>query len=150
MAAGWPERRNGGGLSSCPSCLRALPDSTGAVAQLLPLVTVRNRGLNLEDTDVALWDKLKDEVDKAGRVAQKAVDEGKARLDLMRAKQRADRAAQALGYAVYEARKTGGDLAADQYHRLSGDLAAAMAEVRGLEAQLKSDAPGMEAGAGPT
>lgn len=98
---------------------------------------------------MALWDKLKVEVDKAGRVAQKAVDEGKARLDLARAKQRSDRAAQALGYAVYEARKTGGDLPADQYHRLSGDLAAVQAEVHALEAQLKAAEPGAEAGAGP-
>ena len=49
---------------------------------------------------MALWDKLKVEVDKAGRVAQKAVDEGKARLDLARAKQRSDRAAQAQPAAV--------------------------------------------------
>ena len=95
---------------------------------------------------MALWDKLKGEVDRAGRAAQKAVDEGKVRLDLVRAKQRADRAAQALGYAIYDARKTGGDLTADQYHRLSGDLAAVQAEIRGLETQLEPADPASEAG----
>lgn len=95
---------------------------------------------------MALWDKLKGEVDRAGRAAQKAVDEGKVRLDLVRAKQRADRAAQALGYAVYDARKSGGDLTAEQYHRLSGDLAAVQAEIRGLEAQLAPADPASEAG----
>lgn len=96
---------------------------------------------------MAIWDKLKDEVDRAGRVAQKAVDEGKARLDLARARQRADRAAQALGYAIHEARKSGGDLTAEQYHRLSGDLSAARAEISGLEAQLSTVDPVGEAGA---
>ena len=86
---------------------------------------------------MALWGKLKDELDRAGRAAQKAVDEGRVRLDLLRAKQRADRAAQALGYAVYQARKSGGDLAADSYHRLAGEVAAAQAEVASLEAQLR-------------
>jgi len=86
---------------------------------------------------MAIWGKLKDELDRAGRAAQKAVDEGKVRLDLLRVRQRADRAAQALGHAVYQARKSGGDLTADQYHRLAGDLAAAQAEIAALEAQLR-------------
>ena len=87
---------------------------------------------------MAIWGKLKDELDRAGRAAQKAVDEGKVRLDLMRARQRADRAAQGLGYAVYQARKTGGDLTAEQYHRLAAELTAAESEVKTLETQLTS------------
>lgn len=85
---------------------------------------------------MAIWGKLKDELDRAGRAAQKAVDEGKVRLDLMRARQRADRGAQALGYAVYQARNAGGDLTAEQYHRLAADLTAAQSEINALEAQL--------------
>lgn len=85
---------------------------------------------------MALWGKLKDELDRAGRVAQKAVDEGKIRLDLLRARQRADRAAQALGYAVHDARKNGGELTAEQYHRLAADLVAAQAEIKSMESQL--------------
>ena len=99
---------------------------------------------------MALWGKLKDELDRAGRAAQKAVDEGRIRLDLLRARQRADKAAQALGYAVYQARKTGGDLTADQYHRLAGDLAAAQAEVSSLEAQLADAGLPAEPPAQPT
>ena len=33
---------------------------------------------------MALWNKLKDELNRAGRAAQEALDEGKLRLDLMR------------------------------------------------------------------
>ena len=95
---------------------------------------------------MAIWGRLKDELDRAGRVAQKAVDEGKIRLDLLRARQRADKAAQTLGYAVFHARKTGGDLTAEEYHRLAAVLTAAQSEVDALERQLtdaglSSDAP---------
>ena len=54
-----------------------------------------------------LWDKLKTELDKAGKVAQEALDEGKLRIELFRVKQAADKSAQAFGYAVYRARKEG-------------------------------------------
>ncbi len=87
---------------------------------------------------MALWDKLKTELDRAGRVAQSAFDEGKARLEIVRVRQLADRAAQALGYAVYNARKNGGDLDGDTYQRLSTTLAAHEAEAQRLEAQLEA------------
>jgi hypothetical protein len=48
-----------------------------------------------------LWDKLRTELDRAGKAAQHAVDEGKLRLEAMRARQFADKAAQALGYAMH-------------------------------------------------
>lgn len=85
---------------------------------------------------MALWSKLKDELDRAGRVAQGALDEGKIRLDSFRAKQLADRAAQALGYAVYRARQKGHDLDSDSYARLSSTLAGHEAEATQLEAKL--------------
>lgn len=79
-----------------------------------------------------LWNKVKQELDRAGRVAQTALDEGRLRLEGMRARQRADRAAQALGYAIYHARSRGGDLAADIYAHLSSEIAAAEADVERL------------------
>jgi hypothetical protein len=60
-----------------------------------------------------LWDKLKGELDRAGRAAQNALDEGRIQLDAFRARQRLDKAAQALGYAVYRARTAGAELDAD-------------------------------------
>ena len=50
-----------------------------------------------------IWDKLKTELDRAGKAAQTALDEGKMRLEAFRVRQLADKAAQALGYAVYRA-----------------------------------------------
>lgn len=86
-----------------------------------------------------LWDKLKTELDRAGRAAQQALDEGRVRLDVHRARGSADRCAQRLGYAIYRARKTGGDIAPEEYQRLAADLTAAEAEVDRLE-QLMTEA----------
>ena len=87
---------------------------------------------------MALWNKLQTELDRFGRAAQSAFDEGKARLEIMRVRQLADKAAQALGYAVYNARKSGGgDLDADSYARLTSTLAAHEAEAQRLEAQME-------------
>lgn len=64
---------------------------------------------------MAIWNKLKTELDRAGRVAQGALDEGKLRLEVFRARQLVDRAAQSLGYAVYRARTaTGAGAVADE------------------------------------
>jgi uncharacterized coiled-coil protein SlyX len=83
-----------------------------------------------------VWSKLKEELDRAGRAAQGALDEGKVRLDAMRARQLADKAAQALGYAVYRARKQGEDVNPDTYARLSSTLAAHEAEITQIETKL--------------
>ena len=85
---------------------------------------------------MALWTKLRTELDRAGRVAQNAFDEGRVRLEAMRARQLADRAAQALGYAVYRARVEGREIDGDLYASLSATLAAHEAEVTALEAKL--------------
>ncbi|MHB1222447.1 MAG: hypothetical protein ACYC2G_00155 [Gemmatimonadaceae bacterium] len=101
---------------------------------------------------MALWDKLKTELDRAGRAAQTAIDEGKVRLDVMRARQLADKAAETLGYAVFNARRGGGELDADSYARLSSTLAAHMAEVERLESQFaraSESGAATSAGAGP-
>ena len=85
---------------------------------------------------MALLDKLKEELDKAGRAAQGALDEGKIRLEAFRTRQLADKAAQALGYAVFRARQSGGDVDSDTHTRLSATLATHDAEAAKYEAQL--------------
>ena len=84
-----------------------------------------------------LWNRIKQELDRSGKVAQDALDEGKVRLEAFRARQLADKAAQALGYALYRARKAGADLAPDVYERLSTTLATHESEASRLEATLQ-------------
>src|SRR5215207_9480853 len=86
-----------------------------------------------------IWDKVRQELDRAGRAAQGAIDEGKLRLEAMRARQLADRAAQALVYAVYRARAAGSgqDIDAESYGRLSAALAAREADVARLDDQIR-------------
>jgi small-conductance mechanosensitive channel len=83
-----------------------------------------------------IWNSLKRELDKAGQVAQGALDEGRLRLEQHRAKQRAEAAAASLGFAIYRARAAGGDLEPERYTVLADNLASAEAEVARLEAQL--------------
>jgi hypothetical protein len=85
-----------------------------------------------------LWNRLKHELDRAGKVAQDALDEGKVRLEAFRARQLADKAAQALGYALFRARKGGGDLDAATYDRLSRTLDEHQTEAARHEATLES------------
>jgi hypothetical protein len=73
---------------------------------------------------MAIWTKLKHELDRAGEAAQGALDEGRVRLEAFRARQLADKSAQTLGYAVYRARQEGRELEPDVYARLSSALAA--------------------------
>jgi hypothetical protein len=83
-----------------------------------------------------LIDRLKTELDRAGRAAQNALDEGRLRLELFRAKQTADRSAQRLGYAVYQAKRAGQDISSEQYAAMAADLTAAEAEVHRYETLL--------------
>lgn len=84
-----------------------------------------------------IWNRVKQELDRAGKAAQDALDEGKVRLEALRVRQLADKAAQALGYAVYRARASGGDLEADTYERLRLTLSTHEAEASRLEATLE-------------
>jgi hypothetical protein len=86
---------------------------------------------------MAFIDKLKEELDRAGRAAQGALDEGKARLEAFRTRQLADKAAQALGYAVFRAKQNGGEIDADTYSRLAATLATHDAEAAKYEAELE-------------
>ena len=87
---------------------------------------------------MALWDRLKSELDRAGRAAQGAIDEGRIQLEAFRAKQRMDKAAQALGYAYYRARTANTELDTESYTRLSSEFAAAEAEHTKLEDDLRA------------
>jgi hypothetical protein len=86
---------------------------------------------------MAFIDKLKEELDRAGRAAQGALDEGKTRLEAFRTRQLADKAAQALGYAVFRAKQGGADIDADTYSRLAATLATHDAEATKYEAELE-------------
>lgn len=85
---------------------------------------------------MAFIDKLKEELDRAGRAAQGALDEGKTRLEAFRTRQLADKAAQALGYAVFRAKQNGGEIDPDTYSRLAATLATHDAEASKYEAEL--------------
>ncbi len=93
-----------------------------------------------------LLDRLRSELDRAGRQAQRALDEGRLRLDLYRARQAVDRFAQRFGYAVYRARKADTELPAEENTAHMNNLTAAEAEVTRLEtliaeaAQQRKDA----------
>jgi hypothetical protein len=96
-----------------------------------------------------LWDKVKQELDRAGQVAQDAIDEGRLRLEIQRARRLADRAAQVLGYAVHRARQAGTPLDEAELGRHSGKVAEYEAETARLEAQMKSIQQRWRAGAPP-
>ena len=90
---------------------------------------------------MAIWDKLKNELDRAGKAAQNAIDEGKVRLEAFRTRQLADKAAQALGYAVFRAKQSGNELDPETDARLSATLATHEAEATRLEQQLRDFGP---------
>ncbi len=86
---------------------------------------------------MAFIDKLRDELDRAGKAAQGALDEGKTRLEAFRTRQLADKAAQALGYAVFRAKQGGGEIEADTYSRLAATLATHDADAARHEEELE-------------
>jgi hypothetical protein len=86
---------------------------------------------------MALLDRLKQELDRAGKVAQDAFDDGKTRLEAFRTRQLADKAAQALGYATYRAKKSGRDLDAATYDRLAATLETHDTEASRLESETE-------------
>ena len=85
---------------------------------------------------MAIWDKVKQGIDMAGKAAQDVFDEGKLRLDAYRAREQADKAAEALGYAMFRAADAGGELEAGARDRLIAALRLQDAEARRLETEL--------------
>ena len=88
---------------------------------------------------MALWDKVKQGIDKAGKAAQDVFDEGKLRLEAYRAREQADKAAEALGYAIFRAADAGGELDVEARTRLLDALRARDAEARKLETDLANE-----------
>jgi hypothetical protein len=88
---------------------------------------------------MALWDKLSTELRSAGKAARGAIDEGKLRLELFRIRQLADKAAQALGYAVHQAHTSGNESAPDTIARLEATLTEHENEAKRLEAELAAN-----------
>jgi len=88
---------------------------------------------------MALWDKVKQGIDKAGKAAQDVFDEGKLRLESYRAREQADKAAEALGYAIFRASEAGGELEPDARQRLLEALRTRDAEARKLELELANE-----------
>ncbi len=85
---------------------------------------------------MGLWEKVQKELDRAGTVAKGALDEGKIRIELFRVRQNADKAAQALGYAVHRAKRDGRELEAEALERLHATLNEYDAEAKKLEQEL--------------
>lgn len=94
-----------------------------------------------------IWDKVKEGIDKAGKAAQDVFDEGKTRIEAYRAREQADKAAEALGYAVFRALELGTEIEAESRDRLMQSLRQRDTEAKRLEAILadeeakKPDAP---------
>jgi hypothetical protein len=84
------------------------------------------------------WEKVKTEIDRAGKVAQEALDEGKLRIELFRVRQSADKIAESIGYAVYRARKEGREPEQESFSQLISRLAESDAEISRIEAALRS------------
>ncbi|WP_434480703.1 hypothetical protein [Gemmatimonas sp.] len=88
---------------------------------------------------MAIWDKVRQGIDKAGKAAQDVFDEGKLRLDAYRAREQADKAAEALGYAIFRAADAGGELEAEARQRLLDALRTRDSEARKLETDLANE-----------
>ncbi len=98
---------------------------------------------------MGLWDKLQVELNRAGQVAQDAIDEGRLRLEIFRVRQLADKSAQALGYAVYRAKAKGEELDAAAWERLAATLREHEAEATRLDAELTKVRQGAPAADAP-
>jgi hypothetical protein len=88
---------------------------------------------------MALWNKMSTELRSAGQAARGAIDEGKLRLELFRVRRLADKAAQALGYAVHQAHQSGKEPAPGTLQRLEATLTEHEAEAKRLELELASN-----------
>jgi hypothetical protein len=90
---------------------------------------------------MGLWDKVSQGIDKAAKVTNDAIDEGKQRVAAYQARQRADKKAETLGYAVARARANGAEPDATGLTLLVDAVNAADAEASALEARAKAEPP---------
>jgi hypothetical protein len=124
-------------VSSCGQIASAHPYLKWAVGIRPATETLHIRSTdtvtNLGASAMPLLDRLRQELDRAGKSAQRALDEGRLRLDLYRARQSVDRFAQRFGYAVYRAKKAGVELTVEELAAHMGNMTAAEAEVTRLE-----------------
>ena len=98
---------------------------------------------------MGLLSRLSTELRSAGHATRGAIDEAKVRLELFRVRQAADKAAQALGYAVHRAAKSGKEIDQDTLSRLGLALEERETEAHKLEEELQRlnamPAPGAQA-----
>jgi hypothetical protein len=98
-----------------------------------------------------IWDKVSQGIDKAAKVTESAIDEGKLRLQAHQARKSADQAAAVLGYASARAHVDGAPLDAGTLQRLVDATVAADRVAVELEARVAATrpnaAPGTRGGA---
>ena len=85
---------------------------------------------------MTLWNRVRTELEEAGRLAQGALDEGRLRLEAYRERKRADRIAQQLGWVYYRANVAQTTADAVEVTRLTDEMARHENEARRLEEQI--------------
>ena len=86
---------------------------------------------------MSLKDKITQGFDRAVKATESAIDEGKLRVQAYQARQRADKKAETLGYAVARAKATGAEPEAATLATLVDSVNAADAEATALETKVK-------------
>jgi hypothetical protein len=82
---------------------------------------------------MTIWDKVSQGIDKAAKATGEVLDEGKQRVQAYQARQRADKKAEVLGYAVARAKAAGTELDPAALTPLVDAVNAADAEALALE-----------------
>jgi hypothetical protein len=82
---------------------------------------------------MGIWDKVSHGIGKAAEVTGNAIDEGKQRVHAYQARQRADKQAETLGYAVARAKAAGTEMDPAALTTLVDAVNAADAEAAALE-----------------
>jgi hypothetical protein len=90
---------------------------------------------------MSLKDKIAQGFDRAVKATESAIDEGKLRVQAYQARQRADKKAETLGYAVARARAAGAEPDAAMLTTLVDAVNAADAEATALETKVKPEKP---------
>lgn len=86
---------------------------------------------------MSLKDRISQGLDRAVKATESAIDEGKVRLAAYQARQRADKKAEALGYAVARGRRDGLEPDAAAIQVLVDAVNAADAEAAALEQRAR-------------